>query len=317
MSRTVPAVTEKYVVSLGPKCHVTCLDSTTGKYLWGLDLVKDFGTKVPQWYAGQCPLIEDGRAIIAPGGESLMIAVDCSSGEVVWRTPNPHEWDMTHMSICPMEFGGRRCYIYGGLRGLAGVSATDGSILWEYTDLRVNVAWVATPVVVGEDRVFLSAGYNTGSMMLRLKEEGGKIAAERAFALKAKVFGSEQHTPVYYRGHLYGVRPRGELVCLDPDGEVLWTSGEHHFFKGYGPWLVASPDGGGVIYVMDCGTTQAPQGVLKLVEATPKGYKELASTKVPFGPDGGHDAWGPMALAGGRLIVRDLTRMVCLDVRRK
>ena len=29
----------------------------------------------------------------------------------------------------------------------------------------------------------------------------------------------------------------------------------------------------------------------------------------------GHDSWGPMAMAGGRLILRDLTRMVCLDVR--
>ena len=27
MSRTVPAVTDKYVVALGPKCHVMCLDA--------------------------------------------------------------------------------------------------------------------------------------------------------------------------------------------------------------------------------------------------------------------------------------------------
>ena len=26
------------------------------------------------------------------------------------------------------------------------------------------------------------------------------------------------------------------------------------------------------------------------------------------------EAWGPMALAGGRLLARDLTRLVCLDV---
>jgi hypothetical protein len=28
------------------------------------------------------------------------------------------------------------------------------------------------------------------------------------------------------------------------------------------------------------------------------------------------EAWGPLALAGGRLIVRDLTRMICLDLRK-
>ena len=33
MSRTVPAVTEKYLVTMGPKCHVSCLDPYTGKLL--------------------------------------------------------------------------------------------------------------------------------------------------------------------------------------------------------------------------------------------------------------------------------------------
>jgi len=30
----------------------------------------------------------------------------------------------------------------------------------------------------------------------------------------------------------------------------------------------------------------------------------------------GRESWAPLALAGGRLIVRDLTRMVCLEVGR-
>jgi hypothetical protein len=28
----------------------------------------------------------------------------------------------------------------------------------------------------------------------------------------------------------------------------------------------------------------------------------------------GHDAWGPLALAGSRLLARDLDSMVCLDL---
>jgi outer membrane protein assembly factor BamB len=155
-------------------------------------------------------------------------------------------------------------------------------------------------------------------MMLRLKEEGGKMVAERLWKLKAKVFGSEQHTPIYYNGHIYGVRPDGAFVCLDSDGDVLWTSrGRHRFHKGYGPWLVSSHDKGhdnqGMIYALDPGTTQNAKGILVLIEATPEGYRELARAKILDG----HDSWGPMALAGGRLLARDLTRMVCLDVSRK
>ncbi|MHC4805296.1 MAG: outer membrane protein assembly factor BamB family protein, partial [Planctomycetota bacterium] len=171
MSRTVPAVTDKYIVALGPKCHVTCLDSVTGEFRWMLNLVKDFGAKVPPWYAGQCPLIEDGKAIIAPGGNALMMAVDCETGEIVWQSPNPRGWVMTHSSVMPAEFMGVRMYVYCGSGGVVGVSAEDGSILWESTEWKIRVANVPTPVVAGEGRIFLSGGYNAGSMMLQLTKE--------------------------------------------------------------------------------------------------------------------------------------------------
>lgn len=62
MSRTVPAVGENVVVTLGPKCDVLCVDRETGDYKWGKDLVAEYGTKVPPWYAGQCPLIDKPAA---------------------------------------------------------------------------------------------------------------------------------------------------------------------------------------------------------------------------------------------------------------
>ncbi len=68
MSRTVPAVTDQYVVALGPKCQVNCLDPTTGERRWEIDMVEQFGTTVPPWYAGQCPLIEGGARDPGPGG---------------------------------------------------------------------------------------------------------------------------------------------------------------------------------------------------------------------------------------------------------
>ena len=53
--------------------------------------------------------------------------------------------------------------------------------------------------------------------------------------------------------------------------------------------------------------------MLRLIEANTAGYKELAKAQVLSG----EDVWGPMALSDGKLIVRDLGKMVCLDVRGK
>jgi hypothetical protein len=51
-------------------------------------------------------------------------------------------------------------------------------------------------------------------------------------------------------------------------------------------------------------------GLLRLIDATSDKYNLLSQAQVLKG----RESWGPMALAGGRLIARDFTRMVCLDV---
>ncbi len=299
MSRTVPAVTDKYVVSLGPKCHVMCCDAATGSVRWKIDLVGQYGTKVPAWYAGQCPLIDGSSLILAPGGTALMIAVGLATGEEIWRTPNPHGWQMTHSSIMPMTFAGKKMYVYPASGGVVGVSAKDGSILWETTDWRVSTANCPSPLPIGDGRIFLCGGYGAGAMMLRLKSAGGKITPSVVYRLKPQVFGSHQHTPILYNNHIYGVIPSKELSCIDLNGKTIWKSGSTKRF-GINPYMIAD----GKIYVM------SDAGELVMAQASPAGYKELGRAKVL----GGKEPWGPLALAGGRLLARDLTSMVCLDV---
>ena len=300
MSRTVPAVTDKYVVAMGPKCHVACLDSITGELRWGLDLVRQFGTTVPPWYAGQNPLIDNGTVILAPGGkDALLMAVDLESGKVLWQTPNPKGWKMTHSSVVPMEFAGQRMYVYCASLGVVGVSAKDGSLLWETADWKISIATVPSPAILDAGRIFLSGGYNAGSLVLELKDEHGRLLPRTVFKLEPEIFGATQQTPVYYNKHIYGIRPDGQFVCLSPDGKVVWSSGSSHLF-GLGSFLLAD----GVIFVVN------DSGLLSLLEANSDAFKLLAQAQVLKG----RESWGPMALAGTRLIVRDLTRMVCLDV---
>jgi len=310
MSRTVPAVTDKYLVAMGPRGHVTCLDSQTGEFRWMLNLVREFGTVIPQWYTAQCPLIDDDKAIIAPAGDGiLMMAVDCATGETAWQTPNPDQWVMTHSSVVPMAFAGQRFYVYCGgstkAGGVVGISAQDGEVLWKTDQWKVRTN-VPTPVVVGADRVFLSAGYGQydyGCTMLRLSASEGKITVASEFLHPTSIFGSMQQTPVFYNGNIYGVGMNKQLVCLDLQGNVVWTSTSASTF-GSGPYAIAD----GLLYVLD------DSGVLTLVEPGPSGYNPLAQAKVIAD---GLECWGPMAFASGRLIVRDFTRLVCLDIAGK
>lgn len=308
MSRTIPAVSSNRVVTLGPMCQVNGLDASTGQRLWGLDLVKDYQTTVPEWYAGQCPLIDAGNVILAPGGSNVLImAVSADDGKVVWTTPNPKGWAMSHASILPYTFKGRRMYVYTSRGGITAVDARDGKVLWEFSEWPKIIADVPTPVAMGDDKLFVARAYEQGSLIFQLKEADGAYSVALVAKLPRKVFGSDQQTPVFYGGHLYGARPpRGELVCLDVDGSQKWASGIAGRF-GIGPYMIAD----GMILIMD------DNGTMTLAEAVPDGYREITKRKLLEG----HETWGPIALAGGRMLVRDTrterpnsSRLVCLDV---
>jgi outer membrane protein assembly factor BamB len=302
MSRTVPAVDGDYVVTLGPMCHVHCLEAATGRLVWKMDLVKEFGAVVPLWYAGQCPLLDGDRVILAPGADPLMMAVELSTGQILWKTPNPGGWAMTHSSIVPVDYKGNRQYVYCTTQGVVGVAARDGKLLWTKPDWKIALATVPSPLPVGDDMIFLSGGYNSGCALIRLKGEGENIQTQEVFRLPHTVFGADQHTPILHKGYIYGMIPTGELACLDLAGNRLWSSGMSHRF-GLGPFLIADD----LIFALN-----DQEGRLHMVEASPSGYKELAQAKVLDG----YDAWGPMAMVGNRLILRDANTMVCLELPR-
>jgi outer membrane protein assembly factor BamB len=303
MSRTVPAVTDKFVVGMGPKCHVVCLDALSGELRWGIDLVRQYGATVPPWYAGQCPLVDKGVVILAPGGpKALLLAVQAENGDALWQTPNARGWKMTHSSIMPVEVAGERMYVYCANNGVVGVSAKDGALLWETTAWKISIATVPSPLILPEGRIFLSGGYNAGSLMLQLKKDQGRWETQTLFKLDPEIFGATQHTPVLYDNHIYGTRADGRFVCLDLGGKVVWVSDSGQQF-GLGSFLVAD----GVIFAMN------DAGLLRLLEATPQKYNLLSQAQVLKG----RESWGPMALVDGRLFARDLTRLVCLDVAGK
>lgn len=304
ITRTVPAVDGKYVFSLDPKLVLHCLDATTGKQLWAKSLVTEYKSVIPPWYNGQNPLMEVDRIIIATGGDAIMVALNKPTGKEIWRTPNPGRLVLSHASVMPAVLGGVKQYLWGTLNGPLGVSANDGKLLWEYPR-KFNVTVAPSPLAVDGQRVFMTASYDAGSVMVRVHSNGDSFRAESVFDLKDNEWNSEVHTPIVYNGHIFAVgkKRRGLFACLSFDGKEVWTSDGKASFD-LGSFLLAD----GMFFALDGKT-----GMLRLVEANTTAYKELASAQVLSGPD----AWAPMALSDGRLVVRDLRTMVCLDVRGK
>jgi outer membrane protein assembly factor BamB len=303
ITRTVPAVDGRYVISLDPKCVLHCLDAKTGKQIWRKSLVTEYGSTIPSWYNGQCPLQEADRIIIGVGGgTALMVALDKATGKEIWRTPNVGKHLLSHVSVMPVVLGGVRQYLYGTLKGPLGVSPTDGKLLWEF-GRKFNVVVAPSPIAVDGERVFMTGSYDAGSVMVRVRRTGNVFKAESVWDMTKNEWNSELHTPIVYKGYMFAVgkKKRGLFTCLSFDGKEVWTSEGKASF-GLGSFLLAD----GMFFVLDGDT-----GMLRLLEASTTEYKELAKAQVL----NGQDVWGPMALSGGKLVLRDLTKMVCIDVR--
>jgi outer membrane protein assembly factor BamB len=314
VSRTVPAASDRYAVSIGPKCHVLCVDAATGAFQWGLDLVREFGTDVPLWYTGQCALLDGGTVVLAPAGRgALMIGVDCATGKLLWKTPNPQGWRMSHSSVMPMTLNGIRTYVYGAEWGkvvaVSAERARAGEVVWTWGGLGKQV-FIPSPIALGEGRLFLTSLYGAGSAVIDASAVDARREAKTVSLFEpGRSLASDLHTPILQGNLLYGIQSgdagatRNQFVCMNPDngGTIVWTSGKDRRFSPFGPFLLAD----GKFILLDA------EGVLTLAKLSSSKYEELARFKLPDW----HESRAPMAIAGGRLVLRDDRRMICLDLR--
>jgi outer membrane protein assembly factor BamB len=260
-------------------------------------------------------LIDNDVAIISPGGKALMIGVDCATGKVIWKTPNPDSLRMSHTSIMPMNIYGKKMYVYAALGGVCGISAEGddtGKLLWKTTDWSPNIA-VSSPVYLGNGELVAFGSYGAGAARIKVRQDGSGFSAVVTEQHKSSDgIAGEQQTPILKGDYLWTVMPENagalkkQLVCYKKSDLItpVWSSGkENRFGKGMGPFIMSSNK----LYLLD------DDGKLYLFRTEDKQAKLLASHKIMEAIE----AWSPMAIAGKYLIMRDSHIMLCLDIGKK
>jgi outer membrane protein assembly factor BamB len=310
-SRTVPAIGDDYIVTIGPEAHVMCCDPITGDLKWSIDMQKEYGTKMPGWYTGQCPLVDDGVAILAPGGdEVLLMGLDVQTGEILWTVPNTLNFEMSHSSVMPMTLSGKKTYVYIANGGVIGVSAEkydQGTLLWTSIQWRPTVV-APSPLQLSANEMFLVAGYGAGGARLRVDRSGNQWTAKILEEYKPNEgLSSEQQTPILYNNMIVSIMPkdggaiRERLVMYLPSNlrSPIWSSNERF---GMGPYIVID----NYLFLFN------DNGELFVYEIESRGMK-LVKRQVVI--EDGLDAWGPIAYADGMLFVGDAHNIKCLKIK--
>jgi outer membrane protein assembly factor BamB len=297
--RSTPTWDDGRLYALGAKGHLSCHDAATGKVIWEKNILEENETRNLQFGLCASPLVAGEKLIITAGakarGRNTIIAYNKLTGEIIWKTAAGTQ---AYMSPMNATLAGRPQLLITGARELMGLALEDGSQLWGHRWTVSHDNNIAQPIVIGDDRVFISAGYNKGGALIQVARDGDNFSVKELWKndrLKNKFTSS-----VLHEGHIYGLDDqddkRAVLVCLEAaTGDEKWRGADY----GHGQLLLA---GGHLVILSEAGE-------IALVKAVAGSFQETARISALSGK-----TWNNPALAGGRLYIRNGTQMACYDI---
>jgi len=326
-SRSVPTVDGNHVYSCGHNGDLYCIDINSHKPVWNKNIWTDFGGKrLPIWAITQCPLVYgDLLIILSQAPEAGVVAYNKLTGDIVWKTPNLGNESYASPSVVKIDGTDHVVMVISStnpighrelpqtLGNIVGIEPLTGKILWEYKRWKCHIS-VPSAVDAGDNKVLVAGGYELGATMIKVeKKADGSYGTTELFTTEE--FGDQTKPPILHNGYFYaqyGTNSRRDgLVCMSMDGRIMWKTGRSPDFNKGSMILVD-----GLILATDGAKT------LYLIEPDPSGFKPLASAEL-LGEKLGDDKmagmfrtqnWAPLALANGKLLIRDQSQLKCVKV---
>ena len=308
-----PTVDGNLVYGITIDGDLLCAQVATGKEVWRKNFAKDFGGKMMSgWGYSESPLVDGNLLVCTPGGDkAILAAMDKRTGKLAWTTPMPyggsHGQDGAgYSSIVISQAAGVKQYVTLVGRGVIGVAADTGRLLWHYERITNGTAAIPTCIVSG-DYVFCSSGYGDGgTALLKLSGGRGGVDAKEVYYKPANDVQNHHGGMILLDDYIYmgNKHNDGFPLCLNmKSGEDAWRPGRG---PGSGSAAVAYADGN--LYF------RYQNGIMALIEATPQKYNLKSSFKLPSVRA---ESWPHPVIAGGKLYLRDQEVLMCFDIKAK
>lgn len=305
-ARSTPTIDGDFLYALGSDGDLVCLEAMSGRIRWRKNIRQEFGGQPGEWAYAESPLVDGDVLVVTPGGEqATMAALNKKTGAVIWKSAIPGGDSAEYTSTIIVQGGGRKQYVQYLKKGLVGVDAKTGRFLWRYKEIAKGPAQYFTPVASG-DYVY-GAAIGVGGGLVRLKPDGGGIAAEQVYFERGLPNGIGGAVRV--GAYLYGTHIAGrELIAVEfTTGKIKWKA------ESVGSGSIAYADGH--LYL------HGENGDYALVEATSESYREKGRFTPPNQPKKkqavkyGEGAYAFPVIANGRLYIRDLGTLWAYDIK--
>ncbi|MBC8468166.1 MAG: PQQ-like beta-propeller repeat protein [Planctomycetes bacterium] len=287
-TRGTPTIDGDRLFHQSPHGNLICLDAKTGDRIWELNIIEKFKSKIPNWALAESLLVDGNHLISSPGGpQTYMVALNKKTGSVVWKSPGTGEL-AGYASPTLIEYKGLRIIITLTLKGMIGVNADTGELLWHIKHESYADENVLMPIF-HDGEVFIST-LKAGSVKWKVNVKNDKVSLEEIW--RTEELDNHHGGVILLNGNLYGTstfRNRNLLVCLD------WKTGRNKYMdKCVGKVSLKYADG--MLYTLSI------DGVMGLVRPTPEGHELVSSFEIPKGGKG--NSWAHPVVCGGRLYIR-------------
>lgn len=301
-ARSTTTIDGEVLYALGSDGDLVCLENEGGAIRWRKNLRTDFGGKPGVWAYSESPLVDGEVIVCSPGGsEATLVALNKNTGEVVWKSAIPEADEAGYASIVIADIAGKKQYVQFLQKGVVGVDAATGKLLWRYNrTAEGSPANIPTPVV--HNNLVFSASGRGGAALIRIETEGDAFQVDEVYysaSLPTSLGGT-----VLRDGHLYGTNIQSVMCVEISSGEIQWQD------RGIGPGSFTLADGHFYHH--------GENGSVALIEATSEAYREKGQFTPPGLPDrGGSKAWSHPVIANGRLYIQDYNTVWCYDIARE
>lgn len=267
-----------------------CIDARTGAKVWEVD-TKDHGGR-RTYYGHNASPVMDGEAVLVLAGaqDGCLMKFDKTTGKLLGKVGGDARPNAA--PVVATLSGVKQYVVFSGAR-VVGIDSGSGAILWQHPWESESGLGIATPLVV-DNSVFVTGGYGHNCDMLDITGGSVKVRYERPS------FSAEFSSPILRDGFIYGNTLPSHLTCLEAStGRVKWKA------PNFGWGGVVGLDGALI-------AVNGDTGEVVLVKLDPGAFTELGRLK-PFDAKGQY--WSPPIIAGGKLLLRAPSEIVCFDLR--
>ncbi|MBY0588505.1 PQQ-like beta-propeller repeat protein [bacterium] len=269
--RVTPTVVDDRLYTVGAMGDCWCLDANSGKVIWSKNYPKDFGTEINTWGMSAHPLVEGNKVILLVAGNAGVVALDRQTGQEIWRALS-----VTDPGYAPpmiIDQAGVRQLIVWTPVALTSLDPETGKTYWSHEFPLQNGLSISQPIHDSKESLLFVTSFYQGPLMMQLSEKMPTASllwkGTSSSEIKTDGLHSIMSTPLFDRGHIYGVCSYGQLRCLEArTGKRVWETFDA---TGEGRWWNAF-----LVAHEDKTILANEQGELIFARLRPEGYQELS-----------------------------------------